>query len=226
MSRKFVGKGRKLELVDGPRGKALRVTAGGPNGTREGFDLTAHVDALAVEEGKPFTLAVWVRTDDWDSLGARFVDGQQIGQEQFRFFSLYRFAKGIGYLLQQGKPGGGPDPQNQSARGTHAMTPIKGWIHLAAVSRDDKRARCGTVAVNGASRRLSQPPRSRRKCGSPRSPSVMASKQGVHRRLRRNSVCSLPRLLTAEEIAPARRVNAREVKVNGVEGFVFCSRPL
>jgi hypothetical protein len=137
VSNKFVGKGQKLALVDGPRGKALRVTAGGPNGVREGFNLTAHADSLVIAEGKPFTLALWVRTEDWDTRGGRFVDGQQIGKERFQFFSLYRFTKGIGFSINQGKPGGRPDPINQAARGTHEMAPVKGWIHLA-VSRDNR----------------------------------------------------------------------------------------
>ena len=147
ISGKFIGKGRKLELVDGPRGKALRVTAGGPGGAREGFDLTPHVDLLAVEEGKPFTLAVWVRTEDWDSLGATFVRGQQIGPDRSQFLTLYRYTKGVGFLLQQGKPGGRPDPINQAISGARMLEPTKGWIHLA-LSRDDK----GTVrySVNGA----------------------------------------------------------------------------
>jgi hypothetical protein len=139
VSGKAVGKGRKLELVDGPRGKALRATAGGAGGTREALDLTAHVEALAIEEGKPFTLALWVRTDDWNVLGAQFVDGRVNGADRFRFFSVFRGPKSVGTMLQQGKPGGRPDPSNQVARGTHDVQPTKGWMHLA-MTRDDKGA--------------------------------------------------------------------------------------
>jgi hypothetical protein len=137
VSGKPVGKGRKLELVDGPRGKALRATAGGAGGTRDALDLTAHVDALAIEEGKPFTLALWVRTDDWNTLGSQFLDGRASSPDLFRFFSIHRNPQSIGFMLNQGKPGGRPDPNNQSARGNHDLTPTSGWVHLA-LTRDER----------------------------------------------------------------------------------------
>jgi hypothetical protein len=137
VSGKPVGKGRKLELVDGPRGKALRATAGGAGGTRDALDLTAHVDALAIEDGKPFTLALWVRTDDWNTLGSQFLDGRVNSPDRYRFFAIYRGPQSIGFLLNQGKPGGRPDPNNQYARGNHDLTPTKGWVHLA-LTRDER----------------------------------------------------------------------------------------
>ena len=143
VSGKAVGNGQKLAPVDGPRGKAARVTAGGPGGKREGFDLSAHVEQLAVGAGKPFTMALWVRTDDWDHLGGRYWDASFSGADETnRFFSFYRYMKGVGFLLQQGKAGGRADPANQLARGTHEMAPTKGWIHIA-MTRDEK----GTVQM-------------------------------------------------------------------------------
>jgi hypothetical protein len=146
VSGKNVGRGQKLEPVDGPRGKAVRATAGGPGGAKEAFDLTTSAEALAIEEGKPFTLALWVRTDDWGNLGAQFVSAQLNTPELFRSLTIYRYTKGVGFLLQQGKPGGRPDPINQLARGTRELPPAQKWIHLA-LSRDEK----GTVrlAVDG-----------------------------------------------------------------------------
>ncbi len=147
VSGKNVGKGRKFVSIDGPRGKAVRATAAGPGQPREGFDLSAHAEALAIDEGKPFTLALWVRTDDWESVGGRFVDGRFSANDKFLTFSLYRYQRGFGFLLQQGKPGGGADAGNQLARATRETPPTKQWVHLA-LTRDEK----GTVrlAIDGA----------------------------------------------------------------------------
>lgn len=146
VSGKNVGTGRKLELVDGPRGKAVRATAFGLGAEREAFDLSEHAGALAVGAGKPFTMALWTRTDNWDNIGGTFVNAQLVGADKFRMLSIYRYTRGVGFLLQQGKPGGGESPINQLARGTREMEPTKGWIHLA-LTRDEK----GTVrmVVNG-----------------------------------------------------------------------------
>jgi hypothetical protein len=146
VSGKPVGVGRKLELVDGPRGKAVRIRAGGLGAEREGFNLNDHVGALSVGEGKPFTMALWVRTDNWDNIGGTFVYGHGTAPGLFQSFSMYRYTKGVGFLVNQGKPGGAASPLDQLARGTHEMQPTKGWIHLA-LTRDEK----GTVrmAVDG-----------------------------------------------------------------------------
>lgn len=145
VSGKNIGRGQRLDIVDGPRGKAVRATVGGA-APRTGFDLTPHVDALAIGEGKPFTLAMWVRTDNWENVGGYFVDGKFSAADRFRTLSLYRYTKGFGFLLQQGKPGGGGDADAQLARGTFETPPRKDWVHLA-LTRDEK----GTVrmAVDG-----------------------------------------------------------------------------
>jgi hypothetical protein len=145
VSGKFVGKSTKSELVDGPRGKALRTTAGGP-GTRTGLDLSAQADDLAIAAGKPFTMTLWVRTDDWDSNGPHIIYGKSSTTDKFRTLSLYRNDKGIGFLLQESVPGGRPDPGNQSTRDYREFIPTREWFHIA-LSRDDRGA--FRWAVNG-----------------------------------------------------------------------------
>ncbi len=145
VSGKLVGKGRGLKLVPGVRGKGIRVTAGGPvGGPREGLDLGASADALAVGEGKPFTLAVWARTDNWNwtRAGPTLVNGKFVDTNKARFFAFYYTKSGLGMLLT----GGAPEISGPAASGTVEFPATKEWVHLV-LTRDDK----GTVrwAVNG-----------------------------------------------------------------------------
>lgn len=65
VSGKPAGVANKPEPIDGPRGKGLRVTAVGTGDARtHGVALAA--DRVVVAEGKPFTLAMWVRRPDAD----------------------------------------------------------------------------------------------------------------------------------------------------------------
>ena len=51
-------------------GKALRAIAGARGGVLTGLDLSAYGDVFAFAEDKPFTFALWVRSDEWDTLGS------------------------------------------------------------------------------------------------------------------------------------------------------------
>lgn len=137
MSGNKVGRGPKMELIDGPRGKAARTLAVGP-GAREGFDLTPNADLLAVGEGKPFTLALWVRADNWQTLNTQIVEGKFANGNETRTLSLYSYPRGFGFLVQQNKGGDG----NQLARGTLEAQNRRGWVHLA-LTRDES----GTVRL-------------------------------------------------------------------------------
>jgi hypothetical protein len=137
VSGKFVGKGPKLSLVDGPRGKALHATAGAKGGVKTGLDLSAHADAFSFAEDKPFTFTLWVRSDEWDTVGARFLEGQFIGTEIGRFFYIQPLRTGVGYLLSQSIPGGGNNPANFSVHDQRAIGISRDWVHLM-LSRDEK----------------------------------------------------------------------------------------
>jgi outer membrane biosynthesis protein TonB len=146
VSGKAVGRGQRLETVPGPRGKGVRTTAGGLGAAREAFVLNDSADALTVAEGKPFTLTMWVRAENWETVGGSFVYAAGGKPELFRSLTLYRFAKGVGFLLQQGRPGDGAGADAQLARATLEMAPTKDWFHLALV-RDDRGS--VRVVVNG-----------------------------------------------------------------------------
>ena len=75
MSGKLVGKSRfkRLELADGPRGKALRVATGSrPDGSSD-FELADGTKPPEIEAGKPFTVAVWTRAIHGPAVGAGLV---------------------------------------------------------------------------------------------------------------------------------------------------------
>jgi hypothetical protein len=144
VSGKYVGKGSKLELVDGPRGRAIRVTAGAPGGPLEGLKLAEPGAALAIEEGKPFTLALWARTDDaWAQISPRLLHGPIPGKDKGGALLLFLQPKGIGLFMNDGPLPSGVKPL---LRGTRELTPTREWVHLA-LTRDEK----GNVytAVNG-----------------------------------------------------------------------------
>jgi hypothetical protein len=116
------------ELVDGVRGKALRVT---PQATGAGADLSGTA-ALKVPAGKPFTLATWVRvlnTDRADNPVVLGVTGD--GPQPTREFVLAVGKGGVelrlGDRTAQARPGiriAGPCPEPGR------------WVHLA-VTRDE-----------------------------------------------------------------------------------------
>jgi hypothetical protein len=137
VSGKFVGTGRQVELIDGRRGKAIRVLAGGPPGQpREGLDLSAHVEALAIGEGKPFTIALWVRTEDWGTIGTEYLDAKFFNNDKFIHFWFYQSLTGVGFYLSEGVPG---KPVNVRAPKTAEMRPLqptKDWIHLALMRNE------------------------------------------------------------------------------------------
>ena len=61
VSGKLVGKGAKLELVDGMRGKAIRISHEPTDGSQHGLDLSTAAESLGIDANKPFTLAFWLR---------------------------------------------------------------------------------------------------------------------------------------------------------------------
>src|SRR5437764_516552 len=61
VSGKQVSKGVGLELVDGPRGKAFRLTHNSMSASPCALNLNRPVDGLRVAAGQPFTLAFWSR---------------------------------------------------------------------------------------------------------------------------------------------------------------------
>jgi hypothetical protein len=140
----LVGKGSRLQLVDGPREKALRVTAGGNDEKRVGFGLTADASLPAIEAGKPFTMALWLRTDVWQPYTWALLSFRNRSGPRFRYLSLRNHLDGYVFNLQD-SPVGVTSPKDIAVV-KHACPPTKGWVHFA-VTRDET----GTVQciVNG-----------------------------------------------------------------------------
>ena len=112
------------------------MTGGGPRPTSdEGLNLSDTASALTVAEGKPFTLALWVRTDDWEHTFAHFVRGNFYINEKYRMLHLSPNPKGIAFLLQEGPPG--TVDKSKVVRRQWDMSPTTDWVHLS-VSRDEK----------------------------------------------------------------------------------------
>jgi hypothetical protein len=53
-----------------------------------GLDLSDAKDALAVGAGKPFTFALWVRTENWVANAGSFARGSHIGGGFERSFTI------------------------------------------------------------------------------------------------------------------------------------------
>jgi hypothetical protein len=63
VSKKVIGKPARVELVPGPRGKALRLTAQRDKNAEDSAALKIDPALLKIPANKPFTLALWVRCD-------------------------------------------------------------------------------------------------------------------------------------------------------------------
>ncbi|MCE9562661.1 MAG: hypothetical protein K8U57_11500 [Planctomycetes bacterium] len=68
VSGKFVGTLKSGELIDGVRGKALRLTHKRTKETIAALDLSDQTELFAVDEAKPFTIAFWARRSPTEPL--------------------------------------------------------------------------------------------------------------------------------------------------------------
>lgn len=135
-----VGKGVELELTDGARGKALRLThERTQNGNWCALDLSDQKERLAIPAGKPFTLAFWARrvVDHGDSFFMPLIDFRTalkaVPDRSLRV-GLSGSTPAPGQVALSDRPS--RDAAFRSTSGTFLVREPAKWTHLALV-RDD-----------------------------------------------------------------------------------------
>jgi Concanavalin A-like lectin/glucanases superfamily len=151
VSGKQVGKVADAAVVEGVRGKALRLTHDRKNPNRHALDLTDQVDALRVAAEKPFTLAFWARrvqSDQASGFGAYLLDAEtefrKAPARGFRVQMLPGSPAGVYVHLSDASIPGGAGPPFHPA---HKVAEPAKWNHFALVRNEKGEIRW---LVNGA----------------------------------------------------------------------------
>lgn len=153
VSGKQVGKCIGVELVEGVRGKGVRLTHNRTDSHRYALDLTDQVGALTVPAETPFTMSFWARrvlAEKQSGFGAYLFDANvRQTTKHARWFSTQLFPgtpSGVSSNLGD-MPNRGNQASANTARPMQSVPDPSKWNHFALVRNDKGEVRW---LVNGA----------------------------------------------------------------------------
>jgi hypothetical protein len=133
VSKKSIGPIERAELIDGPRGKALRLFSAKKLSDDRRVGLSLDPGLLSVDAGKPFTYAMWTRQPGANIASGppRLIDAGTPAK-QFKdtssTFTIDYVNTDIAFGLNRGR---------EFATGSARRPTPEGWFHVA-VTRDEK----------------------------------------------------------------------------------------